>query len=218
MNGGWVLGPLLALIYLNDLEGSTENELFFFADDTFYSRPIHTARQKLSLSREIWTKSCTSVRNGQLPSTPQKQHSKTLRESMTKTSPWLKFGSDLIPIVSNHKHLGLHMSSSDLKFHVHTKHLTRKANAALGPLYSVAANIPRQTLKRLYVTYVIPIFDYADWCWRSVLWTFDSCWFFKVLEQASHKKFMSERAPLDISGGSADPSDLPGCATDWSYF
>ena len=27
---------------------------------------------------------------------------------------------------------------------------------------------------------------------------------------------MSELAPLDISGGSADPSDLPGCATDWS--
>ena len=104
---GLVVGPLLALIYLNDWEGSTENELFFFADDTvLFKAYIHgSAEAELSLSREIWTISCTSVRNGQLPSTPQKQHSKTLRESMKKTSPSLKFGSDLIPIVSNPKHL-----------------------------------------------------------------------------------------------------------------
>ena len=31
---GSVLGPLLALIYLNDLDGVTENNLLFFADDT----------------------------------------------------------------------------------------------------------------------------------------------------------------------------------------
>ena len=64
--------------------------------------------------------------------------------------------------------------SSNLRFHVHTKHLARKANAALGPLYAVEANIPRQTLKRLYVTYVRPIFDYADVVYHGHLTVADS--------------------------------------------
>ena len=41
---GSVLGPLLALIYLNDLDGITNNNLLFFADDTllFKSHPHHS--------------------------------------------------------------------------------------------------------------------------------------------------------------------------------
>ena len=52
---GSVLGPLLALIYLNDLEGMTENELFFFADDTilFKSHTHGSVEAQMSLQRDL---------------------------------------------------------------------------------------------------------------------------------------------------------------------
>ena len=40
----------------------------------------------------------------------------------------------------------------------------------------------------------------------------------KSFRASKSQKVHVGAAPLDISGGSADPSDLPGCATDWSYF
>ena len=52
---GSVLGPLLALIYLNDLDGLTENELFFFADDTilFRSHKHGSTDAEMSLQRDL---------------------------------------------------------------------------------------------------------------------------------------------------------------------
>ena len=50
-----MLGPLLALIYLNDLDGVTENELLFFADDTilFMSHLHNSSEAEQSLQRDL---------------------------------------------------------------------------------------------------------------------------------------------------------------------
>ena len=51
---GSVLGPLLALIYLNDLAELTENEIYFFAMTQFYSSHMLIAQSLHKfLSREI---------------------------------------------------------------------------------------------------------------------------------------------------------------------
>ena len=71
------------------------------------------------------------------------------------------FDKEVIPIVTNHKHFGLNISS-DLTFRMHVKEIPRKANAALGPLYPIAALIRRHILKQIYVAYVRPIFDFSD--------------------------------------------------------
>ena len=147
---GSVLGPLLALIYLNDLDGLTENELFLVADDTilFSSHTHGSADAEMSLQSglakikqfgEKWSITFNSSKTTQQTFTRKHAHNPLS----------LKFGSDCIPIVTNHKHLGLNISS-DLKFHFHVKEIIRKANAALAPLYPVAAHIPRLTLKQIY--------------------------------------------------------------------
>ena len=52
---GSVLGPLLTLINLNDLDGKTENELFLFADDTilFKSHAHNSEEAEASLQRDL---------------------------------------------------------------------------------------------------------------------------------------------------------------------
>ena len=52
--------------------------------------------------------------------------------------------------------------------------ITKKANAAIGPLYPIAAFIPRHILKQIYVTYVRPIFDYSDVVYHGHLTVTDS--------------------------------------------
>ena len=74
---GSVLGPLLALIYLNDLDGMTENDLFFFADDTilFKSHSHNSAEAAMSLQRDLEKYDSLEV-SGPLLLTLQKPSSK----------------------------------------------------------------------------------------------------------------------------------------------
>ena len=159
---GSVLGPLLALIYLNDLDGVTENNLLFFADDTllFKAHPHGSDDATKSLQADLneiqtfgdkWSITFNS--------------SKTIQQTFTnrpvKNHPKLRFGHPLIPVENSHKHLGLTISSS-LRFHDHVNDMIKKVNSALGPLYPVAEFLPIKILNQIYCTYVRPIFDYSD--------------------------------------------------------
>ena len=181
---GSVLGPLLALIYLNDLDGTTENELFFFADDTILVKPHahNSAEAEMSLQRDL-----NSIKQFGSKWAITFNSSKTTRQTFTnkrtENSPSLKFGSDAIPVVTNHKHLGLNMST-DLRFHTHIKEIIRKANSALAPLYPVASLIPRLTLNQIYMTYIRPIFDYADVVYHGNITLSDSLALEKVQNRA----------------------------------
>ena len=171
---GSVLGPLLALIYLNDLDGVTENELFFFADDTILCKP-HThnsTNARISLQRDL-NQIIHFGNNWGITFNPSKVIQQTFTFKHDQSPPSLKLADEIIPVVSSHKHLGLNISN-DLKFHVHIKDIIRKTNAALGPLYSIAAYIPRQTLKLIYLTYIRPIIDYGDIIYHGSITVADS--------------------------------------------
>jgi len=171
---GSVLGPLLALIYLNDLDGVTQNELFFFADDTilFKSHEHCSNEAKESIQSDLdkiqrfgdkWGITFNST--------------KTIQQTFSNRNethpPSLKFGNDDVPVVSCHKHLGIHISTC-LRFHNHVNEIIRKVNAALGPLYAIAKYIPRQILQQIYSTYIRPNFDYGDIIYHGHITTTDS--------------------------------------------
>ena len=182
---GSVLGPLLALIYLNDLDGTTENELFLFADDTilFKSHAHSPEEAQVSLQRDL-NKIKEFGNKWAITFNSSKTALQTFTNKHTLISPTLKFGSDSIPIVTNHKHLGLNISS-DLRFHCHTKEIIKKANAALAPLYPVAAHLPKQTLKQIYINYIRPIFDYADVVYHGHITVTDSLRLERVQNRAA---------------------------------
>ena len=75
--------------------------------------------------------------------------------------PTLTFGGNPIPIVNDHKHLGLTLSAA-LRFHTHINDVLVKFNRSMGPLYPIAKHIPKGMLLSLYITYVQPFLDYCD--------------------------------------------------------
>ena len=163
----------------------TENELFFFADDTilFKSHTHGSVEAQMSLQRDL-AKIMQFGEKWSITFNSSKTTQQTFTRKHTKNPPSLEFGGDSIPIVTNHKHLGLNISN-DLKFHFHVKETIRKANAALAPIYPVAAHIPRQTLKQIYLTYVRPIFDYADVVYHGHITVADSLSLEKIQNRAA---------------------------------
>ena len=51
---GTVLGPLLFLIYINDIESQITSSIHLFADDSALYRPIYSESDSLSLQEDIF--------------------------------------------------------------------------------------------------------------------------------------------------------------------
>ncbi len=177
---GSVLGPLLFLIYINDIIREVECGSFLFADDTSLFQEIvkgniidTTAKINNNLSKiSKWAKDWLVQINP----------SKTVvvlfsrKRSPTKLLP-IYLGDQLLKSVQSHKHLGL-IFSSDLTWTNHIDSLVSKANRRLGMAKRFKYKWSRKVLESCYFTFIRPILEYG-----CII--FDSC------TQADAKKLES---------------------------
>ena len=186
---GSVLGPLLALIYLNDLAGKTQNESLFYADDTSlyasYSRqPIlspatghHNGHQldfntvRTSLQNDLDTIS-EFGQDWLIKFNVSKTTHVTFTYAALPHTPALLFDHCPVPFTKSHTHLGLTLST-DLRFNDHINNIIKKVNIALSPLYPIAKFLPREILVEIYDIYIRPIFDYGDIVYDGLITTRD---------------------------------------------
>ena len=176
------LGPLLFILYIEDIQKDLESDILIFADDTtLLSSADNTAITSDILNREIvkiteWSKkwkvtfnpakSETVVFSNQpLPPCTPLLNTNTAHSTnwfaplaFNNTTP-LMFDHSTVKIVTSHKHLGVHLTSSlDWSEHIHNVCL--KANRKLSVLRSVK-HLKRQTLDVLYKLTVRSIIDYS---------------------------------------------------------
>ena len=160
---GSVLGPLLALIYLDGLSNRTQTDILLFADDTsIYAS--HTPETLLATQHKLQNDLNEIHKYGQewaITFNSAKTAQQTFSHKRQNLPPSLKFGDHPVHIRDTHKHLGMTFSK-DLRFHNHINEITRKVNRTLSPLYAIARHLPRQTLDEIYKIYVRPHFDYCD--------------------------------------------------------
>ena len=138
--------------------------MLFYADDcSFYSTcsPTDTFRDlQMTLQRDLDTiHSYGQTWPITFNATKTTQQTFSLRQQTN--APSLTFGAQHIPIVSDHKHLGLTLSTNS-RFHTHVNGILLKFNRSLGPLYPIARHIPKAMLISIYDIYVRPFFDYCD--------------------------------------------------------
>ena len=144
---GSVLGPLLALMYLNGLTDNISNGILLYADDT----TIYAAHTDQSISSvqaslqqdirviEAYAKQWAITFNS------TKTLQQTFSNKKTHEHPRLTLSGQDIPLVETHRHLGISFSK-DVRFQTHVKSAMKKVNMALSPLYSAAHTIPRNIL------------------------------------------------------------------------
>ena len=153
------LGPLLFIIYMNDIIENLESDILIFADDTSLMAtgvdPAETAQQ---LNRDLekisfWASKWKVVFNA------KKTKDIIFSKKCLNNSPPLVFGDTYIERVNTHKHLGLILTSS-LDFSSQVNEVCLKANRKLSVLRSVKI-LNRQTLDVLYKLTVRSVIDYA---------------------------------------------------------
>ena len=162
---GSVLGPLLFLIYINDLEKNIKSNIKFFADDTMLfsivKDPVLSA-DDLNHDLDIiyqWAHQWKMEFNPD----PTKQATEVLF-SCKKTSPshpQLIFNGTIVKKVSEQKHLGLILDSG-LTFKKHINEKIRKARKNLGLIKHVSKYLPLKTLDQMYKALVRSHLDYCD--------------------------------------------------------
>ena len=162
---GSVLGPLLFLLYINDLETGIKSKIKFFADDTMlYSLvndPVSSAsdlNDDLELIH-LWA----SQWKMQFNPDPTKQAVEVIFSSKRKKAihPPLSFAGSLVASECSQKHLGLTLHSNfSFKKHIHEK--LSKAKKLLGSLKLISRYLPTKTLDSVYKSFVRPHLDYCD--------------------------------------------------------
>ena len=159
---GSVLGPLLALMYLNDLSKLTKNEALFYADDTslYASHPQDSRQHRQSLQDDLDTIKQYGI-DWAITFSAKKTEQQTFTNRHSNQDLKLSFDGQPLQTSNYHKHLGLYLST-DLHFHEHVNSLVRTINILLGPVYAVSKFLPRPILNEIYTTYIRPHFDYCD--------------------------------------------------------
>ena len=160
---GSVLGPLLFLIFINDLPNGISSQIRLFADDCVVYRAIKSDQDHRSLQSDLesinsWCSSWLMKLN----------HSKTKLVSFTRNSSRLPTTYTLnhtpVDSATSYKYLGLHLQS-DLSWNYHIDHILASANRSLGMLKRNLRHAPAHVRKLAYITLIRPKIEYASAIW-----------------------------------------------------
>ena len=163
---GSVLGPILFLLYINDLPYIFKDfKTILFADDsTFYitgdnpNNLIHTANTELDIFHQ-W---CMSNR---LTVNQNKTFYMLFTNKLFNTLPPLFFQHYIIKRAIQHTLLGITFDDT-LSFKPHLSNLNHKLSRLLSLFYQVKDLMPIPVLNIMYNAHVLPILSYCTpiWC------------------------------------------------------
>ena len=162
---GSVLGPLLFLVYINDLEEGIKSEIKFFADDTSLFSIVKDPKISADeLNHDLklindWAFQWKMSFNPDPTKPAEEVIFSNKREQ--RAHPPLFFNDTQVKQVNEHKHLGLTLDSK-LSFGSHIKEKIAKARKGVGVIKYLSSYVPVKTLDQIYKMYVRPHLDFCD--------------------------------------------------------
>ena len=154
------LGPLLWILYINDILDHLDSEVLLFADDTcLFATAPDPAQTAEILNRDL-SKIHTWSKTWKVTFNPLKSKDMIFtRNLQVDNSPPLILDKTFISRVHEHKHLGLWLSNN-LSWSRQISEVVMKANYKLSVLRSVKL-LDRSTLDLLYKLTVRSVIDYG---------------------------------------------------------
>lgn len=164
---GSILGPLLFLVYINDIVRELSANVRLFADDTslfvIVEDPISAANilnndlLKISSWAGKWLVKFNPVKTVWFVIT---------RRRNKRQHPPLYMNNVEIKEVHTHKHLGLTFSD-DSTWNEHIALITTTAWKRIGTLRRNKFILDKRSLNKIYITYIRPLLEYANIIWDS---------------------------------------------------
>ena len=163
---GTVLGPILFLIYINDLpEMLKYSSARLFADDSLIFRVIKTFEDCILLQKDL--EALEAWENiWQMQFRPDK--CSCIRFTRSHNPILLDYYLKNIKLkeAKTQKYLGVYLSS-DMRWTAHIDHIVNKANRTIGFLTRNLHRCPSKVKYTAYVTIARPILDYCDTVWDT---------------------------------------------------
>ena len=162
---GTVLGPLMFLIYINDIADHIDSftRIRLFADDCLLYRVIQSPQDTEILQKDL-TSLCNWAEKWQMKFNTAK--CKTVRIT-TKKHPLIKsynMCNDQLEQVPHHPYLGVEISHN-LKWTFHLNNIIAKANKALWFVRRNLWRCPQKVKEQLYFALVRPHLEFACAVW-----------------------------------------------------
>ena len=132
---GTVLGPLLFLVYINDLPANIHSSVRLFADDCILYREIKNAKDTELLQHDV-NKLCQWESDWQMGFNKSKCFTMRVSHKAKPNPPSYQMGDHTLEQVNHHPYLGIELSSS-MNWKKHINQLVLKANRTLGLLLGV---------------------------------------------------------------------------------
>ena len=168
---GSVLGPVLFLIYVNNIANSLSSQYKVFADDIKmyctipYSSPAAYSAASSVCQSDIDKLHAVGSSWGLSMNSSKCVVMRFKGRGINLPPPHYMLNQEQLEVVSSHRDLGV-VVDSDLKFHSHARETAHKAGG-------LAYNLLRATVCRspdfmisLFVTHVRPIIDYCSSVWN----------------------------------------------------
>ena len=163
---GSVLGPLLFVLFINDITESIQSNTRLYADDTCifldYEDPDLAAYQLETDLENIsnWARRWFVTFN------PQKTVDLVCSRKRYVYAPPLTMQDTIIPKSTSHKHLGL-ILQHDGKWKEQISSVCLKAKRRCDIMRSNMHKLDRKTLEILYISFIRPLIEYGSEVWDN---------------------------------------------------
>ena len=164
---GSVLGPLLFLIYINDIVNDIGSNIRLFADDT----SLYIVVTDPDTSAELLTSDLVKIEDWAekwlVTFQPPKTNSLVISRKVNKPAHHPLFlQNQQIKEVDSHKHLGLYFSN-DGTWHHQIQYIKDKAWTRINIMRKLKFKLDRKSLEIIYTAFIRPILEYGDVVWDN---------------------------------------------------
>ena len=201
---GSILGPLLFLIYINDLSDGLKCNPKLFADDTSLFSTVHNINEATTdLNNDLIkiTKWAFQWKMSFNPDISKQAHEVIFSRKRSITPhPSLTFNNIPVAQTSSQKHLGMHLDKK-LNFEEHLRKVESKVNKTIAIIRKLQNVLPRSALLTIYKSFVRPHLDYGD----------------IIYDKAFNESFHAKLESLQYSAALAITGAIRGTSTEKIY-
>ena len=164
---GSILGPLLFLIYINDIVNDINSCIRLFADDTSLYLIVEDPAMAADLMNSDLEKIHKWSENWLVKFNPNKTEQLIIsRKANPNRHPPGIMNNVHIQNVTQHKHLGLIINKT-CTWNDHITEMATKAWKRINIFRSLRFKLDRKTLEIIYFSFIRPCLEYADVVWDN---------------------------------------------------
>ena len=164
---GSILGPLLFLIYINDIVKDIGSALRLFADDTSLYIVVDSPETEAGIINTDLSTTSNWAIDWLVRFNTNKTFSMLISRKLIQVNHHpLQMGGSILTEKQSHKHLGITFSKT-CTWTEYIDNKSKKAWVRLNFHRPLKFRLSRKTLEKMYISFILPLLEYCDSVWDN---------------------------------------------------